>query len=146
MTDLQKILKAKAPLTLSGVPAGFQPWLLADIARAAGAAGGRAVFIASDEQLMRAVADTAHYFAPEIGIIEIPAWDCLPYDRASPSLRAASARLAGLHALQAAPKAPQLVVTTLAAMTQRTLTPFRVRQLVAHLAPTRRPPLSATPF
>jgi len=58
MTDLQKILKAKAPLTLSGLPAGFQPWLLADIARAAGAAGGRAVFIASDEQLMRAVADT----------------------------------------------------------------------------------------
>ncbi|MES2174065.1 MAG: transcription-repair coupling factor [Pseudomonadota bacterium] len=138
MTDLQKILKAKAPLTLSGVPAGFQPWLLADIARAAGAAGGRAVFIASDEQLMRAVADTAHYFAPEIEIIEIPAWDCLPYDRASPSLRAASARLAGLYALQAKPKGPQLVLTTLAAMTQRTLTPFRVRQLVAKLAPKER--------
>ncbi|ETI64429.1 transcription-repair coupling factor, partial [Sphingobium sp. C100] len=142
MTDLQKILKAKAPLTLSGVPAGFQPWLLADIARAAGAGGstggGRAVFIASDEQLMRAVADTAHYFAPEIEIVEIPAWDCLPYDRASPSLRAASARLAGLYALQARPKGPQLVVTTLAAMTQRTLTPFRVRQLVAKLAPKER--------
>ena len=51
MTDLQKILKAKAPLTLSGVPAGFQPWLLADIARAAGASSGRAVFVAADEQL-----------------------------------------------------------------------------------------------
>ncbi|WP_088184613.1 transcription-repair coupling factor [Sphingobium sp. Z007] len=138
MTDLQKILRAKAPLTLSGVPAGFQPWLLADIARAAGAAGGRTVFIASDEQLMRAVADTAHYFAPEIEMIEIPAWDCLPYDRASPSLRAASARLAGLYALQAKPKGPQLVLTTLAAMTQRTLTPFRVRQLVAKLAPKER--------
>ncbi|MBH1991458.1 MAG: transcription-repair coupling factor [Sphingomonadaceae bacterium] len=139
MTDFQKILRAKTPLTLSGVPAGFQPWLLADIARAANGSGaGRAVFIASDEQLMRAVADTAHYFAPEIEIIEIPAWDCLPYDRASPSLRAASARLAGLHALQAQPKGPQLVVTTLGAMTQRTLTPFRVRQLVAHLAPKER--------
>lgn len=139
MTDLQTILRAKAPLTLSGIPAGFQPWLLADIARAAyGSGQARALFIAADEQQMRAIADTAHYFAPEIGIIEIPAWDCLPYDRASPSLRAASARLAGLHALQAAPKAPQLVVTTLAAMTQRTLTPFRVRQLVAHLAPKER--------
>ena len=135
MTDLQKILKAKAPLTLSGVPAGFQPWLLADIARAAPT---RAVFVASDEQLMRAVADTAHYFAPEIEIIEIPAWDCLPYDRASPSLRTASARLAGLHALQAKPKGPQLVLTTLNALTQRTLTPFRVRQLVARLAPKER--------
>ena len=76
MTDLQTILRAKAPLTLSGVPAGFQPWLLADIARAAyGSGQARALFIAADEQQMRAIADTAHYFAPEIGIIEIPAWD-----------------------------------------------------------------------
>ncbi len=135
MTDLQKILKAKMPLTLSGVPAGFQPWLLADIARAAPV---RAVFVAPDEQLMRAIADTAAYFAPEIELIEIPAWDCLPYDRASPSLRAASQRLAGLYALQAKPKGPQLVLTTLNALTQRTLTPFRVRQLVARLAPKER--------
>ncbi|KKW90050.1 transcription-repair coupling factor [Sphingobium chungbukense] len=135
MTDLLKILKASAPITLSGVPAGFQPWLLADIARAA---PSRALFVAPDEQLMRAVADTAHYFAPEIEIIEIPAWDCLPYDRASPSLRTASARLAGLYALQGKPKGPQLVLTTLNALTQRTLTPFRVRQLVAKLAPKER--------
>ncbi|MGK2911772.1 MAG: transcription-repair coupling factor [Sphingobium sp.] len=135
MTDLQKILEAKSPLTLSGVPAGFQPWLLADIARAA---SSRAVFIAPDAQLMQAVADTAAYFAPELEIIRIPAWDCLPYDRASPSLRAASERLAGLHALQAAPKASQLVITTINAITQRTLTPFCVRQLVARLAPGER--------
>lgn len=132
LTDLLKLLKASSPFTLSGVPAGFQPWLLADIARAAPT---RTLFVAPDEQLMRAVADTAHYFAPEIEIIEIPAWDCLPYDRASPSLRTASARLAGLHALQAAPEGPQLVLTTFNALTQRTLTPFRVRQLVAKLAP-----------
>ena len=132
MTDLLKILKAPSPITLAGVPAGFQPWLLADIARAA---PSRALFVAPDEQLMRAVADTAHYFAPEIEIVEIPAWDCLPYDRASPSLRSASARLAGLYALQGKPKGPQLVLTTLNALTQRTLTPFRVRQLVAKLAP-----------
>ncbi|KEQ52452.1 transcription-repair coupling factor [Sphingobium chlorophenolicum] len=139
MTDLLKILKASSPVTLSGVPAGFQPWLLADIARAAAGSGsGRALFVAPDEQLMRAVADTAHYFAPEIEIVEIPAWDCLPYDRASPSLRSASARLAGLYALQGKPKGPQLVLTTLNALTQRTLTPFRVRQLVAKLAPKER--------
>ena len=139
MTDFQKILRADAPLTLSGVPAGFQPWLLADIARAAfGSGKGRVLFVAPDDALMRAVADTAHYFAPEIDMIEIPAWDCLPYDRASPSLNAASARLAGLHALQAAPSGPQLVVTTINALSQRTLTPFRVRQLVAKLAPKER--------
>src|SRR3546814_14767965 len=87
---------------------------------------------------MRAVADTAHYFAPEIEIVEIPAWDCLPYDRASPSLRTAAARLAGLYALQGRPRGPQLVLTTLHALPQRPLTPSRVRQLVAKLAPQER--------
>ncbi|CAN5164579.1 transcription-repair coupling factor [soil metagenome] len=132
VSEIHKILSARAPLTLSGVPAGFAPWLLADVARAA---PGRTVFIAPDEHLMQAVADTATWFAPELQVIRIPAWDCLPYDRASPSLRAASERLAGLHALQAKVSGPQLVLTTVNAITQRTLTPFRIRQLVARLAP-----------
>nr|WP_246351791.1 transcription-repair coupling factor [Sphingobium subterraneum] len=125
---------------MSGVPAGFLPWMLADLARAAfgGAGKTRAVYIAPDELAMLAVADAADWFAPEIDIIRIPGWDCLPYDRASPSLRSASARLAGLHAIQGAPKTAQLVVTTVSAVTQRTLTPFRVRQLVAKLAPGER--------
>ncbi|MET0240115.1 MAG: transcription-repair coupling factor [Sphingobium sp.] len=134
MTDLRKILKATHPLTLAGIPQGFEPLLLADLARAA----GRAVFVASDEAMMQGIVDTAPFFAPELEIIRIPAWDCLPYDRASPSLRAASERLAGLHALQAKAKGPQLVLTTANAITQRVLTPFRIRQLVAKIAPGER--------
>jgi transcription-repair coupling factor (superfamily II helicase) len=132
---LQRILKADRPLTLSGAPAGFLPWLLADLARAA---PGRAVYIAPDEQAMRTLADAAPIFAPELRIITFPAWDCLPYDRSSPSLKSSSERLAGLAALQAKPISPELVVTTIAAATQRTLTPFRVRQLTARLAPGER--------
>jgi len=136
MTDPRKILSAKTPLTLAGVPAGFLPVLLADLARAQ--APGRVVLIAPDEAEMRAVAATAGFFAPEIEIIAYPAWDCLPYDRASPTLRIMAERLAALHRLQQAPKKPQLVVTTANAATQRTLTPFRIRQLVARLAPGER--------
>ncbi|MEZ5656201.1 MAG: transcription-repair coupling factor [Sphingobium sp.] len=140
MSDLHRLLSAKQPHVLSGVPAGFLPLLMADLTRAAagGGAARRAVYIAPDEQAMQAVADAATWFAPELELIAIPAWDCLPYDRASPSLRSASQRLAGLHALQAPVKVPQLVVTTAAAVSQRTLTPFRVRQLVARLAPNER--------
>ncbi len=138
MTDnLARILKADAPLTLSAVPPGFLPWLLADLARAC-APARRAVFVAADEREMRAVAETAAYFAPELTILSFPAWDCLPYDRASPSLRSTSERLATLHALQTRPAGPQLLVTTVNAATQRTLTPFRIRQLVARLAPGER--------
>ena len=46
MSDLQKILSADRPITLAGAPAGFMPWLAADLARAA---KGRAVFIAPDD-------------------------------------------------------------------------------------------------
>jgi len=136
MTDPRKILSAKAPLTLAGVPAGFLPVLLADLARAQ--APGRVVLIAPDEAEMRAVAATAGFFAPELEIVSYPAWDCLPYDRASPTLRVMAERLAALHRLQQAPTKPQLIVTTANAATQRTLTPFRIRQLVARLAPGER--------
>ncbi|PTD18279.1 transcription-repair coupling factor [Sphingomonas fennica] len=138
MTDLHRILKADRPLTLAGVAQGFLPWLLADLTRAAAARGGRTVFITPDDAAMRGLTDAATYFAPEIEVLAFPAWDCLPYDRASPSLRATSQRLATLHALQRKADRPQLLVTTVNAATQRTLTPFRIRQLVARLAPGER--------
>ncbi len=135
MPDLTTILSAKNPLTLSGVPTGFQPPLLADLARAA---KSRCVFIAPDESAMRAIASTAAFFAPDLEIVQFPAWDCLPYDRASPTLRVMAERVATLHRLQGKLKGPQLLLTTANAVTQRVLTPFRVRQLVARLAPGER--------
>ncbi len=132
MPDLSKILKATVPLTLSGVPGGFLPSLLADLARAA---PHRAVFVAADEAQMRSVAATAPYFAPELEVVQLPAWDCLPYDRASPTLRVMAERIGALYRLQQKPKGAQLVLTTVNALTQRTLTPFRIRQLVAELKP-----------
>ena len=135
MTDISRITRAAGPLTLAGVPTGFLPWLMTDLARAA---PKRAVFIATDEAEMRGVADTAHWFAPEVRVLTFPAWDCLPYDRASPSLRVTSERMATLSALQDKADGPQLLVTTVNAATQRTLTPFRLRQLVATLAPGER--------
>ncbi|MEY2927180.1 MAG: hypothetical protein RL367_1657 [Pseudomonadota bacterium] len=129
---IPRILSAKTPLTLAGAPTGFLPWLMTDLARAAKT---RSVFIAADEAAMRALAETAGYFAPEIEVLTFPSWDCLPYDRASPSLRSTSERLACLAALQRPLASPQLVITTINAATQRTLTAFRIRQLTATLAP-----------
>ncbi|MCA1750113.1 MAG: hypothetical protein LC634_11535, partial [Sphingomonadales bacterium] len=73
--DRQRILKAQTPFTLSGAPAGFLPWLMADIARAAAIGGSRAVYIAPDEAAMRGLAEAAAYFAPELDVIAFPAWD-----------------------------------------------------------------------
>ncbi|MFL6758311.1 MAG: transcription-repair coupling factor [Sphingomicrobium sp.] len=124
------------PLTLAGVPAGFLPWLAADLARAAHGTGqgGRAMIIAADEAAMRALQDTVPVFAPEVEVLGFPAWDCLPYDRASPALRVMAERLATLEKLQAGRKGPQLLIATANAATQRILTPFRIRQLTRRLA------------
>ena len=102
MADFQRILSAKAPLTLASVTRGAQPLVMADLARAVRRKGARAVFVADNEAAMRAVAEAAQFFAPELDVIEFPAWDCLPYDRASPAL-SVSARAAG----RAAPAAGQ---------------------------------------
>jgi len=137
MTDLTRILSAAAPLTLAAVSRGAQPLVMADLARAAhfGAKPARAVFVATSDAAMSSLADTAAFFAPELEIIEFPAWDCLPYDRASPSPAVSARRLSALHRLQAAPKGPQLLVTTSNAVLQRVPTPFRIRESVRLLKP-----------
>ena len=140
MPDIDRILSAKSPLTLASVVRGSQPLVLADLARAAWAKGARAVFVAADDAAMRGVADAARVFAPELEGIEFPAWDCLPYDRASPALSVSARRLAALHRLQAtAPgkgmAGPQLLITTINAVLQRVLTPFRIRESVRLLQP-----------
>lgn len=105
---------------------------MADLARAA---KGRAMFIAADEAAMRAVSEAVTFFAPELQVIECPAWDCLPYDRASPALSVSARRLAALHRLQGKPAGPQLIVTTINALLQRVVSPFRVRESVRLLKP-----------
>jgi len=132
MPDLSRILSAKQPLTFANLARGSQPLVMADLARAA---DKRAVFVAPDDSAMRAVADAARYFAPELSVIEFPAWDCLPYDRASPALSISTQRLAALHRLQSEKDTPQLLVTTANAVLQRMLTPFRIREAVRELKP-----------
>ena len=127
MPDIARILKADSPLTLARVARGAQPLVLADLARAA---KGRAVFIVPDDTAMHAVSEAARYFAPELEVIEFPAWDSLPYDRASPALSISARRLAALHRLQAGKPGAQLLVTTANAVLQRVLTPFRIRESV----------------
>ena len=137
MSDaLQRVLRADQPLTLAGVPTGFLPLVAADLARAAHASSksGRAVVIVADEAAMRALAETVPLFAPEVQVLTLPGWDCLPYDRASPALRVMAERLACLSALQAKQEKPQLLVTTASAASQRVLTRFRIRQLTRRVA------------
>ena len=132
MIDLPRFVEARRPQTLARCAPGFLPWLMADVARAA---KGRGVFIAADDAAARAMLDAVTYFAPELSTVYFPAWDCLPYDRASPSMRVASDRMAALAAISRRNKGAELLVTTVNAALQRTLPRDRVAGLVAELKP-----------
>ena len=69
-----------------------------------------------DRLFVTALARGLAFFAPDIERLEFPAWDCLPYDRASPALRATSDRLAALHARHVATYRPQEFTRALRAL------------------------------
>ena len=127
MLPVAEIAGAHHPLRLTGVAAGVVPWLMADLARAGALDGRRAALIAADEAAARAVVEAAPFFAPEVSTIWLPAWDCLPYDRASPAQKVLADRLAALARLSRPPQGAELLVTTVAAATQRLLPPDMVR-------------------
>ncbi len=137
MPLLADLVGARSPMTLAGVADGYAGLLASDLARlSAHRSATRLLWIASDDQAMQALCDSVSFFAPEVDVISFPAWDCLPYDRAGPSLRASAQRIAALARLQAplSVSTPQIVITTANAITQRTLTPFRIRQMSARLS------------
>src|SRR3546814_4013981 len=100
---------ASAPLTLARAADGFLPLLLAALARAS---DKRLVYVATDDTAMQAIAAAAPFFAPDLIVHRFPAWDCPPYDRAGPSMRVSSDRLATLSALKLPAKRGELILTT----------------------------------
>ncbi|MEM8826549.1 MAG: DEAD/DEAH box helicase, partial [Pseudomonadota bacterium] len=135
MTPIQTIAAATSPLAIGGAPTGYLPLLMGELARAAAKSGGRALYIAPDDLAASTLADAVPFFAPELDIISLPAWDSLPYDRASPSLKIAADRVAGLAALARPAATPQLITTTVNALSQRTLVADRIHALGIDLAP-----------
>src|SRR5579883_3517895 len=81
-------LRPGRPLTLASVADGAEGLVLSDLARAI-AAGPQApatslVVVCRDGQRLTQLARALAFFAPDISVLEFPAWDCQPYDRVSP--------------------------------------------------------------
>ncbi|TIT70909.1 MAG: hypothetical protein E5W56_22475, partial [Mesorhizobium sp.] len=64
------------------------------------------LFVARDGQRLPAIIDALAFAAPGLTVLELPAWDCLPYDRVSPGADAAARRLDALSAIIALAKKP----------------------------------------
>jgi transcription-repair coupling factor (superfamily II helicase) len=116
--DIKRAAQASDSLELAGVPEGFDALVMADLARAR---GGLNVFVARDGSRATAFEAAMSFFAPEMEILRLPAWDCLPYDRIGPSAGVSAERLATLTRLGRGEwgKKPVLLVTQAAALLQR---------------------------
>ena len=100
----------------------YETPFIADVrlmAEAAQKRGGISLYIARDDRHALMAFAAARFFAPLLDVIYLPAWDCLPYDRVSPSPAIAAARCAALARMASRGKAPMLVVTTASSLVQR---------------------------
>src|SRR5512134_69142 len=92
-------------------PEGALALGVAEWAQAAGPAG--CLYVARSEPRAERLASAVRGFAPDLQVILLPAWDCLPYDRFSPSPSIMARRLAALADIaRAPPPAGRLVLTT----------------------------------
>lgn len=103
-------------LTLGGVPEGMVPLVLS---RAA--AEKDILHISTDEAQAERLIEALKFFAPELEVIYFPPWDCLPYDRVSPSSFVVSQRIDALARMLQPAKGRRLVVTTVSGLLMRVL-------------------------
>jgi transcription-repair coupling factor (superfamily II helicase) len=89
--------------------------------RTEAAPDGPILFVARDGQRLPAIAETLAFADPRLPVLELPAWDCLPYDRVSPGSDAAARRLDALAGIIALRKSPHraVILTTVNALLQR---------------------------
>lgn len=117
LIDVKRIVGAQSALTLSHVPDGMDAFILAELARE----GKPVAYVVSDGQRLQNIEQTLSFAAPDIPVLSLPAWDCLPYDRVSPSADVSARRLSalsGLISLYLKPH-PAIVLVTVNAMLQK---------------------------
>ncbi len=121
-----------------GAPEGQDARYLADKARTLSKSQKILTHIALDDTRAETLKDLLAFFAPDVQIIDFPAWDCLPYDRVSPTNDIVSRRvsaLADLLSWQVDNKyLPRILITTVNAAFQK-VTPKEVLKdasLIAH--------------
>jgi transcription-repair coupling factor (superfamily II helicase) len=120
-----ELLVPGRPLTVARVADGAEGLVIADLARAvaarADAPATSLVAVCRDGPRMAALARALGFFAPDLAVEELPAWDCLPYDRVSPHAVFVAQRMIALSRLVRAEgrDRPCVLLTTVNAALQR---------------------------
>lgn len=102
--------------TVWGVPDGSVAFLLR---QRLAEHDGPLLHVARDDAAVAALADMLGWLTPEVEVLKFPAWDCLPYDRASPNPSVVAERVGTLCRLLEPTRARRVVLTTVHALVQR---------------------------
>jgi transcription-repair coupling factor (superfamily II helicase) len=116
MTALAKLglpVSDSRSVLIDGVPDGYEAFAIARVAREAGERP--VVFVLRDGQRIPTIAEALAFAAPDLPVLELPAWDCLPYDRVSPGSDAAARRLDAMAAMVALSQRPHRAVVLVSA-------------------------------
>ncbi|KIZ46480.1 transcription-repair coupling factor, partial [Rhodopseudomonas palustris] len=120
-----ELLAPGRALTFANVAESAEGLIISDLARAVAArpkppAVSLAV-ICRDGPRMQQLARSLEFFAPDLAVMQFPAWDCQPYDRVSPHGGILAQRLTTLARLArlAGSTKPLIVLTTVNAAVQR---------------------------
>ena len=143
-----QLLRAGHALTLSNVAEGAEALVVSDMARAVAAKPNPPAIslavVCRDGPRMAQLARALEFFAPDLPVMQFPAWDCQPYDRVSPHggiLAQRLTTLARLSRLQGSEK-PLIVLTTVNAIVQRVPARDVVAAQALSVAPGHRVPMN----
>jgi transcription-repair coupling factor (superfamily II helicase) len=143
MDPLQRAVEAlrrgDSPL-ISSVADGQDALVVADLARAEASAERVAsvVHVVRDDRRLSAMETALGFVAPELDVLTLPAWDCQPYDRVSPSAAITARRMmtfARLASTRSSAERPRVVLTTINALLQRVPPQARIARETLSAAP-----------
>ncbi|WP_068297282.1 transcription-repair coupling factor [Pararhodobacter sp. CCB-MM2] len=103
-------------ILLGGAPEGFDAELLR---RELTKRNAPVIHVARDDKRLEAMRAALAFFAPDLVVLTLPAWDCLPYDRVSPNPEILARRMATLAALVQGVPGNFVLLTTLNAAMQK---------------------------
>ncbi|MBO4644345.1 MAG: transcription-repair coupling factor [Alphaproteobacteria bacterium] len=111
-----KFSENRGECLLAGVPDGYAAVVLADMAKQT----GDVLHICRDDVRLASLAEQLAFFAPDVDVLQFPAWDTVPYDRVSPNTDIVAKRLETLSILHSGKaRKARIVLTTVNAVLQR---------------------------
>jgi len=118
--QLKFVFHGSTPCKLTNIASGQEGLVLSQFCTREEVGKGL-VHICSNPQELLSIQESLEFFAPWLDTIHLPAWDCLPYDRVSPSAQVIAGRIDALNriAMREAGDTPVLVLTTANAVLQK---------------------------